>query len=135
MGYDRHITVFSPEGKLYQVEYAFRAIKSTGVNAISLKGSDCAVIVSQKKLPSNSAGLDQDKMLVEESITSLHSINPQIGVCLVGQQADNRAILQRLRQMSAEFQFKNGFCIPINHLAQKGAHINQLYPQPAFLRR
>jgi len=48
MGYDRAITIFSPDGSLYQVDYAFEAVKK-GWTTLGVKTKSAVVIIGEKK--------------------------------------------------------------------------------------
>ena len=51
---DKEITVFSKEGKLHQIEYSFNAVKNAGFTSLAVRGKDCVVAVTQKKVPDKS---------------------------------------------------------------------------------
>ena len=88
MGYDRAITLFSPDGRLLQVEYARKTV-SQGSAALALVGKDSVVFVADKRFP------EVEKLIVTESIEKIFKIDDSIGTAISGMIADGRALIEK----------------------------------------
>ncbi|AQZ11580.1 SCL1 (YGL011C) [Zygosaccharomyces parabailii] len=125
-GYDRHITIFSPEGRLYQVEYAFKATNQTSINSLAVRGKNCSVIISQKKVP--------DKLLDPSTVSYIFKISRTIGMVANGPIPDGRNAALRAKAEAAEFKYKYGYDMPCDVLAKRMANLSQIYTQRAYMR-
>ena len=124
--FDRHITIFSPQGHLYQMEYAFKGATAGGNTAIAVRGKECSVIITQRKVP--------DRLIDPTSVTSIYRVTDSIGVLMIGSLPDIRAQVERLRSEANEFKFNYGYDCPVHVLAQRMADIAQVYTQEASSR-
>jgi proteasome alpha subunit len=87
-GYDSAITVFSPDGRLFQVEYAREAVKR-GTTAVGVKAVDGVVLLVDKRVTS--------KLLEAESIEKIFQIDEHIGAATSGLVADARVLIDFAR--------------------------------------
>lgn len=128
-------------------EYAFKAITSANITAIGVRGKDCAVVLSQKKVavsialppadtvttvpPTDLAffATPQDKLIDPSSVSHVFRISPSVGCVMTGSIADARASVDRARGEAAEFRYKFGYEMPCDVLAKRLANINQVYTQ------
>jgi len=111
---------------LYQVEYAFKAVKAAGITSIACRGKDSVVVVTQKKVP--------DKLIDASSVTHMFKITKVTGMLVTGQIADAKSLVQKARSEAAEFRFKFGYEMPVDYLAKVLADQAQVYTQAAYMR-
>ena len=86
MGYDRAITMFSPDGRLLQVEYAKKTVRQ-GSTAIGIVCSDGVLMVADKRVV--------DSLIVPESVEKIWQIDDHIGAAASGILSDARVLIDR----------------------------------------
>jgi 20S proteasome subunit alpha 1 len=124
--HEYQITIFSPDGKLHQVEYAFKAVKQCNLTSLGIRGKSSVVVCIQKKV--------DDRLIDPSSVTNIHRITPNIGVMVTGLESDGRSWVMRLKQEAFEYLKENGHQISVDIMAVRAADIAQLYTQKSSMR-
>ncbi|ABD41987.1 Proteasome endopeptidase complex [Methanospirillum hungatei JF-1] len=118
--YDRAITVFSPDGRLYQVEYAREAVKR-GTTAVGIKCQEGVVLIVDKRINS--------RLLEANSIEKIFRIDEHIGVASSGLVGDARALVDRARIEAQINRVTYDEPIDVETLAKKLGDHMQTYTQ------
>lgn len=106
MGYDRAITMFSPDGRLLQVEYAKKTVRQ-GSTAIGIRCKDGVLLVADKRIV--------DDLIVAETIEKTFKVDEHIAVAAAGILSDARVLVERA-QLTAQ-QHKVTYDHPVDVLA------------------
>lgn len=133
-GYDLSVTTFSPDGRVFQVEYASKAVEKSGV-ALGVRCTDGVVLGVEKVRPraffphaphrfSNPlpSQLLPSKMLLRTSNRRIHTVDKHAGLALAGLAADARQIVQTARGEAANYRSSYGDPAPGKVL---GARVSQ----------
>lgn len=120
-GYDQSATTFSPDGRVFQVEYASKAVDNSGT-AIGVRCKDGVVLgVEKHKL---------SKMMVDASNRRIFTVDKHSGMAVSGLQADARQLVKHARKESSNYSDFYGGGIPGNVLCDRVAgqmHAYTLY--------
>ncbi|MEM4474970.1 MAG: archaeal proteasome endopeptidase complex subunit alpha [Fervidicoccaceae archaeon] len=125
MGYDRALTIFSPDGKLYQVEYAFQAVRQ-GWSTLGIKVAEGVVLAAEKAL---------FKELVEvRELEKVMPLDSHIGITFAGFGSDGRVLIDYARVLAVRHRLLYGEPIPVEFLTKSISDIKQAYTQHGGVR-
>ncbi|KAM8720659.1 hypothetical protein ACLKA7_006663 [Drosophila subpalustris] len=126
---DKAVTIFSPEGRLYQVEYAFKAIEDENVTSVALKSGNCAVVATHKNIKKLT-----NANIVAVTMRQVFSITRKIGCVMTGRVADSRCQVGKARNEASRFHYKYDYDIPVDVLCSRIGDFNQIATQHADMR-
>jgi proteasome alpha subunit len=97
--YDRGTSLYSPDGRIYQVEYAREAV-ARGAPAVAVRGEDAVVLAAVVKARSN--------LQVEDSVEKLHKLDEHLGAATAGHAADGRQLVDFARRAAQRERLRYG---------------------------
>ena len=92
--YDKAITIFAPDGNLFQVQYAFEAV-NRGSATVGVRGNDCVVLAVEKKSTA--------KLQDSRTIKKIQQVDKGIMLTFAGLQADARVMVDQARLEAQSF--------------------------------
>lgn len=123
-GYDRAITVFSPDGRLYQVEYAIETVRR-GTVAVGVKCKDGIVFAVEEK---------PRKLQISETAQKIFQIDDHVGVAAAGYIPDARSQVDNARFFSQSNKMIYDEEVEVETIAKHLADQCQQYTQYAGVR-
>ena len=125
MAYDRAITVFSPDGRLFQVEYAREAVKR-GTTTVGLKFKGGVALIVDKRIAS--------KLIESTSIEKIFQIDQHVGCATSGLVADARVLVDHARVIAQINKVTYAERIDIETLVKRLCDFKQNYTQYGGVR-
>ena len=123
-GYDRAITVFSPDGRLYQVEYAIETVRR-GTIAVGVKCKDGIIIAVEEK---------PRKLQISNNAQKIFQIDDHVGVAAAGYIPDARSQVDNARFFSQSNKMIYDEPVEVETIAKHLADQCQQYTQYAGVR-
>ncbi|WP_049920935.1 archaeal proteasome endopeptidase complex subunit alpha [Halopiger djelfimassiliensis] len=115
--YDRGSTIFSPDGRLYQVEYAREAVER-GAPSVGVVTDDGVVLAARKRLRS--------PLLEAETVEKLYDVDDHLAVAAAGHAADARQLVDVARRAGQRQRLRYGEPIGVAPLATRLAdHVQE----------
>lgn len=121
MGYDRASTLFSPEGRIFQVEYAEQTVKRLGASCIGFVCSDGIAIIADKRI--------LDPLLISGSSIKVHEIDDHIIAGAAGILSDARILIERAQLYSQQHKLTFGEDVEIETIARDIGNLMQAFTQ------
>ncbi|MUV88859.1 archaeal proteasome endopeptidase complex subunit alpha [Halapricum sp. CBA1109] len=118
--YDRGITIFSPDGRLYQVEYAREAVKR-GTASIGVRTPEGVVLAVDKRIRS--------PLMERSSVEKIHKADDHIGIASAGHVADARQLIDFARRQAQVNQLRYDEPIGVETLTKAVTDHIQQYTQ------
>jgi len=119
--YDSRTTIFSPEGRLYQVEYAMEAISHAGT-CLGILASDGILVAAEKR---NVHKLLDDTVLSEK----IYRLSENMACTVAGVTSDANVLINHLRLWAGSYKLQFGEEIPCEQLVQRLCNEKQRYTQ------
>jgi proteasome alpha subunit len=122
--YDRAITVFSPDGRLFQVEYAMELV-NRGATILGIRCSEGVVIGAEENV---------EPLEEEEYSWKIFKIDEHVASAIVGLSSDARILIDQARVYAQSNKLTYDEPIDVEVITKRICDIKQLYTQHAGVR-